>query len=297
MDVTAPGGSSRIVRAVRETVQRESAKKNLDLPMLPRAAALVMGEVREPSCNAARLSEIIEKDPVLTARILKTANSAYFAGISEITSLPLAVGRLGSSMVVAVTMGSVSKDVFRAADEECTRLLERSWERSVTAAAAALRMASAVGMNPDECFTIGLLHSIGEPVLVAVYAEALAAGDVPHASAGELAQAIHPLAPFVGGRLLEEWGLPALVYEAVRHQRAPEQAPQIATDAAAVCGLAAQLAERAVAGASAEETIDMLLATRACALVKVARNYLAEIVDSIGEDAREFGGVFGSASA
>jgi DNA-binding transcriptional LysR family regulator len=68
---------------------------SLELPMLPAAMAETLALCQSETADAARLSQVIHRDPTLAANVLKVANSAAFALPVPCASLQQAVARLG----------------------------------------------------------------------------------------------------------------------------------------------------------------------------------------------------------
>ena len=49
------------------------------LPTLPAVANKVTKLLKDPTCTAIRVSEVIDKDPSLTIRVLRLVNSAFYS--------------------------------------------------------------------------------------------------------------------------------------------------------------------------------------------------------------------------
>ena len=90
------------------TLARHVEAGNLRMPILMRSAGAVLAHCSDPSCGAARLSAQIELDQALTGHILRMANSVAYAPEKRVTTLGLAIMRLGfdrvKELAVMVTM-------------------------------------------------------------------------------------------------------------------------------------------------------------------------------------------------
>lgn len=210
------GQNTLLLERLRARLQNGS----LQLPVMPTIAAEVQQSVARPGSSARALSELIEIDAGMAARIVRIANSAMFAGLSEARDLSFAIARLGSSMVVSIVLGAAAKDLFQAPDPSLCALLEEAWERSLLAAAAGRQMSGMSGAPAEEAFLGGLLHSIGDPVVVAALTpargeEGVTAEEMPE---DVLRRILEELRPQAGAALLEHWQMPPALCRAVAHQ-------------------------------------------------------------------------------
>src|SRR5689334_13354009 len=64
-------------------------------PLLPAVALEVQQSATSPDVTFADVARILEKDPILTARVLRLARSPAYARPGELRSIRDAVGRLG----------------------------------------------------------------------------------------------------------------------------------------------------------------------------------------------------------
>ena len=82
----APEGLSGWVAHVRE----------LDMPAFGSTVAAIRGIVSDDSASAARLAAVILRDPAMTTKVLRLANSAYFntsrQGVSTISRAIVVLG-------------------------------------------------------------------------------------------------------------------------------------------------------------------------------------------------------------
>ena len=87
-----------------------------NFPIIPDVASKIMAIADDNfDISFRELEEIIMIDPMLTARILKVANSALYARQSEIGNLQVAIGLLGfkniKSLVLLITASQFSKEL------------------------------------------------------------------------------------------------------------------------------------------------------------------------------------------
>jgi HD-like signal output (HDOD) protein len=206
------------------------------LPTLPHVVFELHGVLNNENAGQGDIAAVIERDPALTARLLRAANSAAFSRGPEhrVASVLGAIQRLGISQVQALCTVLAVVNAFGGK----RRGLSHSalWTHSAAVGMVAkLMWARSRGhgpLTPDDLYVAGLLHDVGLLVLdqflptyydqVAAEATlALVAGPRPlHRIELEVLGLEHGE---IGGRLLAHWGLPPAVAEAVRwHHRAAE---------------------------------------------------------------------------
>ncbi len=130
-------------------------------PVLVRETLSVL---RDPTCSAQNLVAILEKEPGLSSRVLKAANSALFGMPKSITSLKAAVVRLGNQNVARLALAA---GLTPAPSPHWAGF----WRHSVAVAALCRHMAAFTGeydaLEQEEFFSMGLLHDLGVLVEIA----------------------------------------------------------------------------------------------------------------------------------
>ncbi|MBX7137158.1 MAG: HDOD domain-containing protein [Oligoflexia bacterium] len=135
-----------------------------DLPPMPHVASRAISMVENPETTAAELTEVLQSDTALAARVLKIANSAMFSRQREITTLNQAIMIIGfkalKGIIVAATLRQINKSFGN--------LEKMIWENSMCTAMCASVVAKKLRRRyVEEIFLLGLLHSLGQIVLLA----------------------------------------------------------------------------------------------------------------------------------
>lgn len=139
----------------------------LNLPTLPTLAARLLDLVDHPNTSAATLARFVSQDQVITARLLKMCNSAYYGLGREVTSVQQAVVMLGFDMVKEISLGVSVINAFRSTKGMDGFDITGFWDHSSAVGMVSRRIAK--GWQPtlaSEAFTAGLLHDIGKVVLI-----------------------------------------------------------------------------------------------------------------------------------
>jgi HD-like signal output (HDOD) protein len=132
---------------------------------LPDVAAQVLELCSRTSVDAVGLEKALTRDPFLSARVVSIANSAMFSPRMPILSVRDAVVRVGLDAVRDVVLMVVANStMFRVRGFE--RQVDEMRGRMLASAACARLLARAVRAEAEYGFLAGLLHNIGELVLL-----------------------------------------------------------------------------------------------------------------------------------
>ena len=191
-------------------VARALAEDALELPTLPRVAYEVSAAARDPNRGAADIAKLLERDPMLCARVLRVANSAVFGTQAHVVSVRQAVARVGAGEVATLAMtAAIQTALLERGPYQA--VLDRWWRRAFTTALVAKEVARARKRPLDSPFLCGLLHRVGAPVVLRVLARE---ADVPFAD--DVVDRVMAAFEIEAGRLLcTAWNLSPPVRAAV----------------------------------------------------------------------------------
>ncbi|MFQ5508969.1 MAG: HDOD domain-containing protein [Leptospirillia bacterium] len=130
-----------------------------ELPTLPTVVHQILGVTGDPSSSTRQLTELIERDPSLSANLLKLVNSAYFGFSRTISQVHDAAVLVGYSTIRTLAL---STSVISAFDTGQGLDARAFWEHSISTAIAAGTVARTLGHEQNDlAFMAGLLHDIG----------------------------------------------------------------------------------------------------------------------------------------
>lgn len=192
----------------------------------------VVHEINSPTGSLGRVAELVEDDPLLTARILKTANSAAFGFRRRISDPHQAVMLLGGERLKSILIFTVVLSVTEY--NQCQGFNpEKFWNRCVQSAELAREIMTSFTRDLtqiDSAFTAGLVHDIGQ-LLMAVnipdaYGKILAAhtADNTRLQSEEYRQ-LGTSHTELGTHILETWDLPYPILEAILWHHDPDRVP------------------------------------------------------------------------
>ncbi len=267
-----------------------------DLPVPPEAALRVVQACADSAVTGRELADLVGRDPRLTAELLRTVNSAYFGLAREVASVRQAVNIIGHRALRSLVLCLSVRDALRGhaiPAFDSAGFTEDSLRRAV----AARCLGEAAGLNPEECFTVGLLLDFGllalfqtRPEHASVWPELRALDpEQRHRREFDLFGMRHDA---VAGDLGAAWSLPVNLVSALsgHHQDpgrwSPEHAPlcSVALGADWVAAIFTA-ADKAATLARCEAALSEHLALDGDAL----RTLLERVVQSTAEAARSLG--------
>jgi putative nucleotidyltransferase with HDIG domain len=180
-----------------------------------------------------KIAASLRKDPGLSARLLKVANSPYFGHSGSVESLDDAIGLLGMDMIVSM---AASHKLFAVTPPPAASnlRLDELWEHCVYVSSLVRHVGNKLRVPQSvlrEAGTAALLHDIGKLVLAYAAPTAFAAartrahGDhMPSWQAEYFIFGNHHAE--IGGCILKLWGLPAAVVDAVSMHHTPHHSTE-----------------------------------------------------------------------
>jgi HD-like signal output (HDOD) protein len=224
----------------------------------------------DPSAGIDDLVPLVRGDASLAAQVMSWAASPYYAAPGDVHSVEDAVIRvLGFDLVVNLALG-VAMGKALSVPEDTPRDGVPYWEQSVYIAAAAERLCKKIPAEirpkPGLVYLAGLLQNFGYLILAHLFP--------PHFSLLSRYIEANPHLPLefvekqvlnvtreqVGSWLLENWGLPDVVVEAVRHHNDLAYEGLASNEAKLLHIVSRGLRARQMADGPAEQVPDKVLA-------------------------------------
>lgn len=201
-----------------------------DMKVLPEIINKIIALTDDPDSTVQDMEKAILKDSVLTTKILRLANSAYYGYARNISTISRAAVLLGfqaiKSLALASTMRTYLTDELKGYSLEKNQL----WTQSQTCAIVSRFIAKQIKYpNPEEAYIAGLLRDIGKTILnqhmEKEYAEVLLRIEMDNLS---FLDAEREVLGFnhaeIGEKVAEKWNLPKALVDAIGHHHTPELA-------------------------------------------------------------------------
>lgn len=205
-----------------------AAARQITLPVFSDVAVKVQKAAREEHYDVAQIERAIESDPALVAEVLRAANSAFFGGLAEVSSIRAAIVRLGLQRVANLVFLATEKSRYTAHQPALADIMRTLWQHASACAMAAEWIARKVRYPQlgETVFIGGLVHDIGKLFLLRVLDEMMLEHPNGDAVSGELVGEVLDRAHAdVGHRLLVSWHLPEVYQTIVRDHHASDPDP------------------------------------------------------------------------
>ena len=279
-NAAAAGGSFKFV----ELLAKELSSGTIEVPGFPDVVVRIRRLLDDPDCDAGKVANVIGGEPVLTARLIRIANSAALRPTAgEVTDPRAAVARLGFTMVQSATVSYASEQMRLAQKYESAKVLfDQIWQSSTEVAAVAYVIARKCcrRLNADEALLAGLIHAVGKLYIIS------RAQDFPDLFEDDQ-QLVSVMSDWyvpVGESILQSWNFPDSVVQAVASQLDTDREPEEESSIADILHVAVPLP--AVLG-DEEGLVPVLEKTRAGIRLGLTTNQCVEVLEEAKEQIAE----------
>lgn len=208
--------------AAKKIPQDYIVEKLDELPTLPTIIYELSKVINNPLSSTREVEELMSNDMSITTKVLKLANSAYYAIPGGVTSLGRAISYLGFDTVNQLVIASSIIDALNMKSTMPFDIKE-FWKHSIGVGIAAETIASYINHPvPTDLFTCGLTHDMGKVAYfsidpdgtgaIAKYAEEK---EVSYLKAEQ--ELDMPRHTQVGSLLAQKWKLPQDMEASIKH--------------------------------------------------------------------------------
>jgi len=136
----------------------------MPIPTLPSVVTRILELSSKPDVKVEEVADAILTDKVLTARMIRLVNSAFWGIRRRITSIREAIVYLGLHQIRSIVLTTSLFNSFPSKNPFFD--IRRIWEHGLGVAMVSRRIAEIVGYdNSEKAYIGGLMHDIGEVVL------------------------------------------------------------------------------------------------------------------------------------
>jgi len=225
------------------------------IPTMPTVANRVSTMLQDPNAGLREIAAVVAQDAPLAAKVLKIANSSFYGLRERCMSTQQAASILGVKVLRNVVLQAAvirQFDHLRESGIDLNDLWRHAIVTAQTCAFLAQRAKKKVLVTPEEAYVCGLLHDIGQVVLLdnlqQVYVNVMKRAKKENLPLFLLEQQTYGFTHAdVGGRVATQWGLPHAVVHAITfHHGSEGEASREPVVALILC--ANLLVERVTAG-------------------------------------------------
>lgn len=192
------------------------------LPIMTEVAHSLVRTLNDPDASAAQIETIISKDPVLTANLLRMANSAQFGLSRQVLSLDHAITMLGMSRIRSLALSTSISTAFPAIPG-----LDRKsfWKYCMVCAGYAQWLAGGAGLDPQQAWLSGMMMRLGELLIGQRSPDSLVEIESPPAHSLARWEREHRLLGFdevqVTAVLARHWNFPEAIVNGLQSASSP----------------------------------------------------------------------------
>jgi HD-like signal output (HDOD) protein len=202
-----------------DIMQEHLTSEQLQLPVFPPLALQLQNLLHRENANINQIAAMIAEDQAVASHLLRVANSAFFAGLSKVSTIKDAILRLGCQQVTSLVLLVTQQQQYRSQHKFLSMYIGSLWKHAASCAMGTKWLAERLGYRAmaQEAFLAGLLHDIGKLFLLKVLENIHTAGkynlNLSKPVVSEVLESMHTLQ---GALLLEQWNLPELYCEVAR---------------------------------------------------------------------------------
>lgn len=149
-----------------ETLQKIIMRRLQELPPMPQVMFKAREVMNDPKSNFKALSDILETDQALAARVLRLSNSAYYGLAGKVSSVQHASVLLGYKTVGEIVSMAGSSKLLGASLDGYKLDSGDLWHHSMAVALSSKIIAKKIKPEMEnDAFAAGLIHDSGKIVL------------------------------------------------------------------------------------------------------------------------------------
>lgn len=189
--------------------------------VLPEAVVKIKQLIDDDSASMFEIADLINYDPAIMSQVLRVSNSVLYKFPNKITTVSKAIQVIGTSAVYDLVLAYGVSNAFRDIETDVIDL-NKFWENGVSCGLIAKYIAEELSVDePERLFVCGLLHNLGELVVVTLNpAVAKKCAGISNTATPLQLQLQYLGFSYaeVGARLLQLWGIPADISEPIDRQ-------------------------------------------------------------------------------
>lgn len=215
--ISVPDEVKRLYDRIADQIER--------IPTLPDSAHRIMTLCSNPEVDVRLVIAEIERDPSVTAGILRVANSGAFVTSGRVDVLARAVGILGLNNIRSLVLAHSSRQIL----DKHYKVFEDFWQHAARTGLYSRIIAEETGHRKlaDTTFVGGLLHDIGKILLYAMEPEAVKSINGINVDRTETSTAVLEEITLglshadVGARLAQKWNFSSTLIEMILNHHSP----------------------------------------------------------------------------
>ncbi|WP_370980526.1 HDOD domain-containing protein [Agaribacterium sp. ZY112] len=212
-DDYAPTNDMDAVKQFLISASKAIVENRINISNFDNVSSMIFDVIQNPEVSLDEIVSAVQLDAAIAAKLIRDANSAFFAGLPKVDTVRTAVVRLGLDLSVQLITVMVVKEVFHSDKEDLCTAMARLWQSSMKLAtfAAVIGKRAKPSFNQGQCLLAGLMYEMGTLVSIAYldqYPSMLNRVSNQVLSANNIKKKM-------GSDLLKHWEFPEVIIEVV----------------------------------------------------------------------------------
>ena len=190
---------------------------SVHLPSIPDLAHSLVKTLNDEDASIEEVSDLITRDPAISAKLLRLANSAQFGLRRGVASIDDAIAMVGMNKVRTLALGACLSNSFPAVPGLD---IHTFWKTSMACAGYSEWLARKVGVDMPMSWLTGMMVRLGELLIAQVQPDNLQQIEKPPQAPGLRWERERKLVGFTEGELTAElalrWNFPMQMVQALK---------------------------------------------------------------------------------
>ena len=132
------------VQDILQGIVQQFKQGKVEAPVLPKVVQGIQKVIKSPMSTADKMARVIERDAVISLKLISIANSPFYRGVKEIKNVRNAIPRLGLKETENIVIAVSNKSLYRTSNPLFRKLMEDLWMHSLACAYAARAIAEVI---------------------------------------------------------------------------------------------------------------------------------------------------------
>ena len=193
-----------------DIINRFIESDKVSLPVFSSASHRIQQELAKKQPSIQVIEKIITAEQSLSSEVLKIANSPFYRGLAEVSTVRAAIMRLGTEEIQKVVLMAASRQHFKSSDKAINLMMKRLWQHAVGCAYGTVWLSKrySYGVDQSQAFFGGLLHDVGKLLVLVIIEQVKRRNKTLNITEPLLLEAMARLHAREGAKLLAQWNMP-----------------------------------------------------------------------------------------
>jgi putative nucleotidyltransferase with HDIG domain len=211
------------MRSIFTGILQKFQAGKINPPVMPQVVREIQAVVKRPKSTSEEVAQVIEKDPVISLRLISVANSPIYRGVSEIRNVKGALPRLGIKETLNIVLAIANKSLYSTDKVQFKILMDKLWVHSLASAYGSKLIAQNLKLaDSEKFFLMGLTHDIGKSLLLKAFTEVAKEKNL---NLNAITANIQEAHLSLGSLLLKRWGFDEEFINVLSHHEDKELSP------------------------------------------------------------------------